>query len=247
MSVLKALNALKHCPGAYQPRKGKYLVKARQVDGPFHEGVLQDRLDLGPENKMVLDDRIKEWDYTHLITGAKHRFPFSIANDKSKLPIEFIQESAALLFVKMKEHFHVRLRPKDMPLPPKHIPQLYVIEYLPVADQDHGAVFVENGLHPIAQPDNAQPAETQGQIAQQKKFLGIGSAMDQLAIHAGEDPAICLGDLPVEFNKSANTAHERKFLSAFHRNKAAGRTFGSISSCSSRADAFSRTPVKRFS
>jgi hypothetical protein len=125
-----------------------------------------------------------------LVPGAKQALFSFIIQGESKLTIKVVQKVEPIFFIQVDDYLDVGPRPERMPFTSQLIPEFDIVEYLSVADQYDGLIFIENGLHTVVQPYDTEPAEPKGNIVENKRVLGIRPSMEKLAVHTLHDPGV---------------------------------------------------------
>src|SRR5437016_7081787 len=108
--------------------------------------MLKNGFDLRSEDKNAIHEGIRQRvDAERIACNVQLILP-EIENRQSKLPIQMVEETHPIFFIKMGQHFTIAPCPKVMAFCHQLLAQFGVIENLSIANGYDAPVFAEHGL-----------------------------------------------------------------------------------------------------
>ena len=135
-----------------------------------------------------------------------------------------IDEVLAVLLVEMNNHLRIGARGEDVSLRFQRQPQLGVLEQLSVADDGDCAIFVEDGLPPIAKANDAETAMGKADAWCDEEAIIVGPSVPQRIRHTLQHHSIRPSSAP-KIDNASQAAHRRLLRAIVRRGLSARRRY----------------------
>src|SRR5215212_9566939 len=121
--------------------------------------MLHKRLDFRTEKEQAVGDCVEERVDAEVIASEEQGLLLAVVNNKSKLPVDLVQEVDAFVFIQVQQDFDVAVSAEDVSFLLKRVSELAIVVDLAVAEKDERAVFAVDRLVAAGEIDNAQASE----------------------------------------------------------------------------------------
>lgn len=106
-----------------------------------------------------------------------------VEQDEGELSVHPVEEAVAEFFIEVDQDLDIGAGAEAVALVRQFVPQLPIIEYLAVADEEYAAVLVRQRLVAGRQVDDAQPAEAEPDAVIEKLAAIVRTPMRKRPCH----------------------------------------------------------------
>jgi len=175
-------NSLEKRPLAGDVTRGEEIADGLHVHRPPHSG-LEDRLDLGAEEKLPLVEGIVQGLLPDPIPGEKKPSPAFVPERNREHPLEKIDEIGTVILVEMDDRLRVAVRRESMTGSLEGLPEILEIVDLPVENHPDVPLLVGNRLGPRLKVDHRQSPHGQSDTVSRMETVFVRPAVNDDVAH----------------------------------------------------------------
>ena len=153
---LERVHAAEHGPGWPGRPEREHLVESHRIELGLDLTAREQGLRFGREPQVSVGNAVEQRAHAEAVAGEEDRSRATIVDREGELSVQAAKHAGAPLLVRVHEHLGIRARPEPMAGRDQLVSQLQIVVDLAVVDDQHGSVFIAEGLRTAGDVDDAQ-------------------------------------------------------------------------------------------